>query len=136
MAGGQARYPLFSLTAISTFLYFSLLCLDKSSLGRKSGHPRARSLEHLRGEATSWGQNPGSALGLSWRKAESSVSSQTRHTNLGSLVSHSSAGQTKYQGWVTKGHFVFHYRHYLNLQQCQVLGLALPRGASDIPSPK
>lgn len=75
-------------------------------------------------------QNPRSALGLSWRKAESNVSSQTRHTDRSSLVSLSSAGEMKYQGWTTKGHFVCHRRHYLSST------IAPPRGASDTLSPK
>lgn len=81
------------------------------------------------------GQNPGSALELSWRKAESIVSSQTRHTDLSSLVSLSSAGEMKDQGWITEGHFVFHRRHYLSSTMPST-GICLSRGASDTRSPK
>lgn len=81
------------------------------------------------------GQNPGGALGLSWRKAEGIVFSQTRHTDLSSLVSLSSAGEMTYQGWITEGHFVFHRRHYLSSTMPST-GTCPSRGASDIRSPK
>lgn len=114
MAEGQARYSLISLIAISTFLYFCLALLGQKQSWEKEWSSQSLEPGTSKRRGYNMGQNPGSALGLSWRKAESNVSSQTRHTDCSSLVSLSSAGEMKYQSWITKGHFVFHRRHYLS----------------------
>ena len=102
MAEGQARYSLMSLSAISTFLYFPLALLGQTQPWEKEWSSQSLEPGASKRRGYNMGQNPGSALGLSRRKAESNVSSQTRHTDLSSLVSLSSAGEMKYQGWSQK----------------------------------
>lgn len=135
MAEGQARYSLISLIAISTFLYFPLALLGQKQPWEKEWSSQSLEPGASKRRGYNMGQNPGSALELSWRKAESIVSSQTRHTDLSSLVILGSAGEMKDQGWITEDHFVFHRRHYLSSTMPST-GTCPSRGASDTRSPK